>query len=117
MASREENQLRSAVADAWVRDALAEHASVASFARCMLELMSVGAPPQLLSAAALAANDEVRPGPLPSISNFSAGNTRPIVLCTGSQVWFDCLWSGRAGCQSCWRTVDRSDPHRKSSGY
>eukprot|EP00656_Telonema_subtile_P006476 TRINITY_DN1299_c0_g1_i6.p1 TRINITY_DN1299_c0_g1~~TRINITY_DN1299_c0_g1_i6.p1 ORF type:complete len:560 (-),score=114.32 TRINITY_DN1299_c0_g1_i6:168-1847(-) len=53
------SSMRAAVAAGWLGDALAEHASVASFARCMLELMAVGAPPELLSAAALAANDEV----------------------------------------------------------
>eukprot|EP00658_Telonema_sp_P-2_P040346 TRINITY_DN28860_c0_g1_i2.p1 TRINITY_DN28860_c0_g1~~TRINITY_DN28860_c0_g1_i2.p1 ORF type:complete len:658 (-),score=146.50 TRINITY_DN28860_c0_g1_i2:315-2288(-) len=50
---------RSAIAAGWLGDALAEHASVGSFARCMLELMAVAAPPELLSAASLAANDEV----------------------------------------------------------
>ncbi len=35
---------RAALAEAWLRDALLEHASVASFARFSLELMAVGAP-------------------------------------------------------------------------
>ena len=42
------------------REGLAEHASVASFARFSLQLMAVGAPVRLLEAASLAAVDEVR---------------------------------------------------------
>lgn len=45
--------------DPWVRDARAELGSVASFARASLELMQLGAPPQLLSAYARAAVDEL----------------------------------------------------------
>lgn len=45
---------------AWWRDAaLDEHASVAAFARAALELMSVGAPPELLRETAAAMQDEV----------------------------------------------------------
>lgn len=51
---------RAALAEAWLRDALLEHASVASFARFSLELMAVGAPPDMLAAAHEAAGDEVR---------------------------------------------------------
>jgi hypothetical protein len=50
---------RAALADAWLEDALAEHASVASFARATLELMAVGAPPELLGATQAAARDEI----------------------------------------------------------
>lgn len=52
--------LRAVLADTWVRDGLAEHASVASFARFSLELMAVGAPAELLASAHAAALDEVR---------------------------------------------------------
>ncbi|MDB4928218.1 MAG: hypothetical protein JWM10_702, partial [Myxococcaceae bacterium] len=38
---------RQGLADAWRRDALMEHASVASFARFTLQLMALGAPPEL----------------------------------------------------------------------
>lgn len=48
------------LADAWARQALFEHASVASFARLTLSLMAVGAPAELLAAAQEAAADEVR---------------------------------------------------------
>jgi hypothetical protein len=50
---------RRAIADAWTHDALFEHASVASFARFALELMALGAPPELLAGAHQAALDEV----------------------------------------------------------
>lgn len=52
-------QTRSALRDAWTRDALLEHASIASFATFTLELLAVGAPPQLLQASQAAAADEI----------------------------------------------------------
>jgi hypothetical protein len=52
--------VRATLADAWLRDALLEHASVASFARFSLELMAVGAPAKLVEQAHAAAMDEVR---------------------------------------------------------
>lgn len=51
--------LRSALAEHWLEAALAEHASVASFARATLELMSVGAPPALIAAHQEASLDEI----------------------------------------------------------
>jgi len=51
--------LRGRLADAWRRDGQFEHASVASFSRFALELLAVGAPPALVSAAQRAAADEV----------------------------------------------------------
>ncbi|MFT5433951.1 MAG: hypothetical protein ACI9OJ_004663, partial [Myxococcota bacterium] len=48
------------LAAAWRQDAQDEHASVASFMRFGLELMHVGAPPELVAGAAAAAADEVR---------------------------------------------------------
>jgi hypothetical protein len=51
---------REALAAAWARDGLLEHASVASFARFSLDLLAVGAPADLLEAAHAAALDEVR---------------------------------------------------------
>jgi hypothetical protein len=53
-------EARAALAEAWARDALLEHASIASFARFSLELMAVGAPADLVEAAHRAALDEVR---------------------------------------------------------
>jgi hypothetical protein len=52
-------QLRDRVAKAWLDDALLEHASVASFSRFSLELLSLGAPPELLSESHRAALDEI----------------------------------------------------------
>lgn len=51
---------RAAIARAWIDDARMEHASVASFGRFTLELLAVGAPASLVSAAQRAALDEVR---------------------------------------------------------
>jgi len=51
---------REALAEHWTRDALLEHASVASFARFALELLAHGAPSDLVESAHLAALDEVR---------------------------------------------------------
>ncbi len=51
---------RARLAEAWAKDALLEHASVASFGRFALELLAFGAPADLLRAAHEAAIDEVR---------------------------------------------------------
>jgi len=55
----DDNQ-RRLLAEAWLGDAQMEHASVAAFARAALELMAVGAPPELLAGCAEAGADEVR---------------------------------------------------------
>ena len=52
--------LRKTIADTWARDGLAEHASVASFARFVMELLALGAPPELVAAAQVALGDEIR---------------------------------------------------------
>jgi hypothetical protein len=51
--------LRGRLAAHWSRTALAEHASVGSFARFILQLLALGAPAALLSAAQAALADEV----------------------------------------------------------
>jgi len=51
---------RSALADYWTDAALAEHASVASFARFALDLVALGAPPELVADCAAAMQDEAR---------------------------------------------------------
>lgn len=48
-----------ALSDAWLADALMEHASVASFSRFALDLMALGAPPDLVAGAQHAALDEI----------------------------------------------------------
>ncbi|MBX3259502.1 MAG: ferritin-like domain-containing protein [Labilithrix sp.] len=50
---------RDALRDAWTRDALLEHASIASFATFTLELLALGAPSDLVRAAQAAAADEI----------------------------------------------------------
>jgi hypothetical protein len=50
---------RPAVAAHWAAVARMEHASVASFARFTLELLALGAPPELVAAAQAAGQDEV----------------------------------------------------------
>ena len=51
---------RRALAEHWTAAALAEHASVASFARFVLDLGALGAPPALLADATTAMHDEIR---------------------------------------------------------
>ncbi|MCA9546694.1 MAG: ferritin-like domain-containing protein, partial [Myxococcales bacterium] len=58
-ADSEDPAQRARLADHWTRQALAEHASVASFARFALHLMAVGAPPDLLVATHQAGLDEI----------------------------------------------------------
>jgi len=52
-------ELRAAVSAGWLDQALMEHASVAAFARFSLQLLSLGAPAELVSAAAQAQADEI----------------------------------------------------------
>ncbi|MCX4239464.1 ferritin-like domain-containing protein [Paraliomyxa miuraensis] len=88
---------RRMLAERWARSALAEHASVASFARFVLDLSAMGAPPELLSEAAAAMQDEIRhaqvafalasayaghpmgPGPLPMRGLSAGGDPETIV--------------------------------------
>lgn len=51
---------RAALAEAWRRDGMSEHASVAAFGRFALELLAVGAPSGLVADAHRAALDEVQ---------------------------------------------------------
>lgn len=50
----------AALAERWAREASYEHASVASFARTTLELLALGAPPELVAETQAAGLDEVR---------------------------------------------------------
>ena len=52
-------ETRAALADAWTQDALAEHASVASFSRFVLQCLSLGAPADIVQAAQQACADEI----------------------------------------------------------
>jgi hypothetical protein len=51
---------REAARAYWLRIAALEHASVASFSRFSLQLLALGAPPELLDGAHAAARDEIR---------------------------------------------------------
>ncbi len=53
-------ELRARLAQHWLDAAQMEHASVASFARLTLELLAIGAPPELLQRSQAAGMDEVR---------------------------------------------------------
>lgn len=55
-----QGRVPTAAGRAWAEVALEEHASVAAFARHVLELMAVGAPMELICAATTAQLDEVR---------------------------------------------------------
>lgn len=83
--------------DGWARDGLHEHASVASFARFVGELLALAAPPALILAAQAAIVDEleharlcfelaarehgpVRPGPLPLDRRTTARAGDPVAL-------------------------------------
>jgi hypothetical protein len=50
---------RGLLARAWLDDALREHASIASFSRAAIELLAVGAPPDLVDGCLRAGQDEV----------------------------------------------------------
>ncbi len=54
-----EPRVRARIGEAWTRDALFEHASIASFSRFSLHLQAVAAPPHLLELAHRAALDEI----------------------------------------------------------
>jgi len=73
---------RSKASAYWAKVAMMEHASVASFSRFALELMSIGAPVDLLSSAHQAALDEVRHAQISlEIANqFSPTTLRPGAL-------------------------------------
>ena len=49
---------RAALADVWTKDGLAEHASIASFARFVLQCLAVGAPADIVEGAQRACADE-----------------------------------------------------------
>jgi len=60
LAAELSDERRARVRDEWARAAQVEHASIASFDRFCLQLLSLGAPPSLIEQAHRAAIDEVR---------------------------------------------------------
>ena len=83
------------LAEAWLNDALMEHASIASFAKFTLDLLAIGAPAELVHDAQQASIDEVHharlcfalasrfagrslgPGSLPTATQSSQGSSGP----------------------------------------
>lgn len=53
---------RKELSEAWLRDALAEHASIAAFATLVLDLLALGAPASLVTEAQRAMGDEIEHG-------------------------------------------------------
>lgn len=92
--------LRAEIARGWLEQALMEHASVAAFGRFALQLLSLGAPPDLVADAARAMQDEIRhardcfrlarrhapsdigPGPLPLDGALAEADLVSIVIGT-----------------------------------
>jgi hypothetical protein len=90
--------IREQLANRWSNMALAEHASVGSFSRFSLQLLSVGAPPEMLVLSHKAALDEIKhakmcfaiasvyagthlsPGPLPLDGNILGDLDLPTIV-------------------------------------
>jgi len=93
-------ELRAELRRGWAEQALMEHASVAAFARFVLQLFSLGAPADLVAAATTAMQDEIRhaqdcfrlarrhsdaelgPGPLPVAGALQQTDLGEVVLGT-----------------------------------
>lgn len=54
-----DERARRILSEVWLQDAMMEHASVASFSRFSLDLLQLGAPPELVRDSQLAALDEI----------------------------------------------------------
>jgi hypothetical protein len=80
---------RRLLAQAWLADARAEHASVAAFARLTLELMTLGAPPALLADLQRAALDEIEHAKLcfGLASRYAGAPLSPGALPEATQPW------------------------------
>lgn len=116
-------------AEVWARICAMEHASVASFARHMLELMALGAPPELLAAAAAAQGDEVRhaalaaevaaslgltvqPGPL-ALGGIAPHTTPDAVL--DALVREGCVGETCSAAEAAWLAAEASDPAARAA--
>ncbi|APR77504.1 Hypothetical protein A7982_02851 [Minicystis rosea] len=105
---------RAAIADAWIDDARAEHASITTFVALARDLASTGAPASLITRALVAAGDEVRHSalcsdlagdlcgldlaPLPvALPEAAAADRRDTLLRMALEAWLDgCLGEGAA---------------------
>jgi hypothetical protein len=79
---------KAAAARAWLDDARLEHASIASFARVTLDLLTLGAPPDLVEAAQHAALDEIEHAKLcfALASRYAGRDLGPAPLSIGGAV-------------------------------
>lgn len=116
---------RAALASHWLDAARMEHASVASFARLTLELLAVGAPPELLVRAQAAGIDEVRhaqacyglaqalgagdvgPGPLAVDGSLRAPSLRDLAAATARE---GCVFETVAALQAQVEAVQANHP-------
>ena len=120
--------VREQLARAWGRDGQFEHASVASFARVVGELMRLGAPAELVDASREAALDEIEharrcfalasryagnpvgPGPLP-IRRGLAGGSRPSIEAIAVAVFEDgCINESVAAAEAAIAANECRDP-------
>jgi hypothetical protein len=120
-----EDTLRGAIASAWTRAGLMEHASIAAFARFTLQLLSLGAPAELVERAQRALADETRharicfafacahagvavgPGALDVSQALSEGNFEHIV-CTA--IHEGCVGETLAAAEAREAAANASDP-------
>ncbi len=120
---------RSRLARAWARDAAFEHASIASFAHFMADLLSFGAPLELVREAERALADEVRhaelcyelasryagrplgPGPL-AVPAFRPRTLREVALATLDE---GCIAETQAAYAARQRLASASDPAVRSA--
>src|ERR1043165_174718 len=66
---------RQQLSELWLDSALSEHAAIASFSRFSLQLLAVGAPPELVQRAQLSAIQEIRHAQLAfSLASVYAGH-------------------------------------------
>lgn len=120
---------RQGVAAHWARAARAEHASVASFARFILQLIALGAPPALILAAQEALADEVAhaqvcfalasaygenplgPGPLPAACAALATDLESAVLAAIDEA---CVGETLAALEVAEAAAHAADPHLRA---
>jgi hypothetical protein len=117
---------RRALADAWARDGLFEHASVASFSRFAMQMLAVGAPADLVRDIHAACVDEVHhaelclalasgyegasvePGPLPFPGPMAIEPDLPAIA--RETVWEGCVGETVATVQAMEALRDTTDP-------
>jgi hypothetical protein len=127
--SRLQPSQRRELAEHWSRMALMEHASVAAFARFVLELLSLGAPAELVREAQQAMRDEIEhaelcfglasayagqplaPGPLAIDGALAARSLHELVLCAFREA---CLGETEAAVEAQAALHSARDPAVKS---